>query len=327
MGGRYTRRAVLAASTSALTGATMLGTRADSYFFGIPPLWDRVQLGIVHDAGTVQTLETLLGYTFPVFGGAYFTFDTTWRRQAAVVAPARGRTLLLAWMPKSNRSGVLLSDIPKGRYDAHIDQMLVGMRGFGGPVVCRFGYEMNGNWMPWSQAYPGSPCTTLDFIAAWRYIVSRERRMPGTSNVRWLWCASGLDLPSPHTGEVYTLEDYWPGGEWVDLVGCDVYNEPGRWESFDAVLAEPYQRITALSDSAFWVAEIGCHEPSSIVRTSKAQWIADMLNSRRFPQLAVVCYFDYDARSKGRSDWRFNSTASTFRAVQRIFRDLPAATP
>ncbi|MGF7235395.1 MAG: glycoside hydrolase family 26 protein [Frankia sp.] len=231
-------------------------------------------------------------------------------------------------MPQKAAGSVVLSDIPAGRYDEHIDQMLVGMRSFAGPVVCRWGHEANGNWYPWAAASASGEAagTTPDhYVRAWRYIVARERGMRGESNIRWFWCPNGTDIRSS-TGALYTIEDYWPGRKWVDIVGCDAFNEPLSWDSFDTILKDPYTRIAAMSGKPFWVGEVGCHEPLPGQRGTKGAWIEAMLESGSFPNMKAVCYFDFDARSAGRADWRFESSRSTFAEVGSLLSTVPGHT-
>ena len=324
--GGMTRRDVLALGASLCAALAIPSCDPRREAAMAVPLRDRVRFGINHQPASLAARERALGYRFPIVGGTYYSFDTTWARHTGDLPPAVGRELMVCWMPIRVGHTVLLSHIPSGVYDDHLDQMLAGMRGVRGPVVCRWGHEPNGNWYPWAAAYGksdrGSSAPT-EYVDAWRYVVGRERSMPGTSNIRWFWCASGRDLPSVR-GDVYRLEDYWPGEEWVDLVGCDAYNEPDRWDSFDAVFADPYDRISQLSHKPFWIGEVGCHEPSFGQIGDKGRWIEAMVNSTAFPNLDALCYFDYDARAIGRADWRLDSTRSTFASVITTFSSIPA---
>ncbi len=292
-------------SSVVVAGLAALGCTAG--WGGVP-----VRIGIVHPPSNLRSRENLLGYRAPVVGGLYYTFDTSWARYPADRVPAAGRELVVCWMPKIATGVLALADIPAGRHDRHIDAMLTGMRSFDGPVVCRWGHEPNGDWYPWCAAYPRGRSAPEQYVTAWRYIVARERRMPGPSNIRWFWCPTGRDV-----GGV-AMERYWPGEDWVDIVGCDVFNEPQEWKSFNEIVADPYRRITSLSDKQFWIGETGCHEPLQWQRGTKAQWIADMAETRSFPRMRTICYFDYDARPAGRADWRFDSTRETLAAVREI---------
>ena len=183
-------------------------------------------VGISHPPESLAKLEGSLGYRFPIVGGFYYTFDTDWTKAADDRLAAAGRELMITWSPETSADTLQLAHIPAGRYDRHIDQMLEGMRAFDGPVIVRWGHEPNGNWYSWASANPAGQ-KPAEYVAAWRYIVGRERKLPGKSNIRWFWCPNAIDVRSA-AGVPYPMEQYWPGDEWVDLVGCDGFNEPKR---------------------------------------------------------------------------------------------------
>jgi hypothetical protein len=75
----------------------------------------------------------------------------------------------------------------------------------------RLGWEFNGDWMPW---FAGND--PRSFRLYWRRIVDVFRRE--SPNFRFDWCAT-LGLKGMET------ELAWPGREYVDVIGADVYNE------------------------------------------------------------------------------------------------------
>lgn len=298
------------------------------------PLKRRAVVGVNHPLSddapvnkSFHALEADLNFTFPVVG-VFYSFDTSWAAHTASLNNLNGRALLVCWMPQRTAEVVQLSDIVAGRYDTHIDQMLDGMRTYAGPVIVRWGHEMNGNWYPWSVTYgrrnpgAGGCASASEYVAAWRYIVERERALPGTSNVKWFWCTNAQDHAGPDDIKVQ-MESYWPGRSWVDIVGCDAYNDPARWASFDSLFGSPYDRISTIGGGKpFWVGETGCQEPGPNLQLTetKAKWVAGMLDSDRFPLMQAVCYFDYDARSLGGADWRFSSAKETYLSVRKVLR-------
>jgi hypothetical protein len=75
----------------------------------------------------------------------------------------------------------------------------------------RLGWEFNGRWMPWFAG--GDP---RKFVLYWRRIVEIFR---AESNLfRFDWCAT-LGMKDMETDQA------WPGAEYVDVIGADVYNE------------------------------------------------------------------------------------------------------
>ena len=228
-----TRRQALGLGALAATGSLLAACSGGSR--PAPPLRHRVRIGINHEFATLSEREGALGYRFPIVGGLYYSFDSVWSRHEGDLKPASGRELMVCWMPQKAQGVVTMAAISAGAHDQHLDEMLKGMRAFPGPVVVRFGHEANGNWYPWSAANSGphaSNSSPEEYVAAWRYLVARERAMAGTSNIRWFWCPNATDAQSS-SGKTFPLEQYWPGAPWVDLVGCDGYNEPQSWTAFD----------------------------------------------------------------------------------------------
>lgn len=96
-------------------------------------------------------------------------------------------------------------------------------------IVIRPSHEMNGEWFAWGVG--GSRQALIpDFIASWRRFHGVFRRVKGGERYRFSFSASeGASDPRP----------MWPGDEFVDLVGYDVYWKPKAmgdqgWESGDA---------------------------------------------------------------------------------------------
>jgi hypothetical protein len=78
--------------------------------------------------------------------------------------------------------------------------------------LLRLGWEMNGGWYPWRAAGHEEA-----FAGYWRQIVTTMRSVPGAENLRFVfnpdcdpgWCK---------------IEKAWPGDEFVDYVGIDIYD-------------------------------------------------------------------------------------------------------
>ena len=77
----------------------------------------------------------------------------------------------------------------------------------GGPIFLRYASEMNGNWM----AYSGDPD---QYVAKWRlvYKIMHEE----APNVVMIWC--------PYAMPRATIPLYYPGDDYVDWVGVNLYS-------------------------------------------------------------------------------------------------------
>ncbi len=290
------------------------------------PLGQRALWGVAGISGgsnplnkTFHDSEALVGVSWPV-AGIYYSFDTVWESHRAELdewALQEGRILNFCWLIEKHITTVPLANIPTGAYDAHIDQMMAGMAAWPFDIACRLAPEMNGNWHVWSLAttsgakFPYKGITAIsEFIAAWRYIVDKGRIQ--CPNVQWWFCPNGNDVGA------YTAEDYYPGDDWVDLMGLDAYNSYGAWGTAYDTWAPMYDRMVALNpDVDFWIGETGCKEDPA-VPGRKAEWVVDMFSETRFEKLKVVTYFD----TVGGFDWKFQTSQSALDAFTEGFADI-----
>jgi hypothetical protein len=108
-------------------------------------------------------------------------------------------------------------DIALGVYDAYFEEAAEAVRDFGAPVFISINHEMNGDWYPFSEAFPKSGVTTQHYIASWRRIVEIFRRKKA-DNAAFVWSPNVPDVgPIP-------FAKYYPGDEYVDWVGVSFYS-------------------------------------------------------------------------------------------------------
>jgi hypothetical protein len=77
-------------------------------------------------------------------------------------------------------------------------------------VYIRLAWEMNGDWYKWSTT--GTPD---DYVEAWRRVIEIFR--DASPRFRFVWCPSAL------AGTEASTEAYYPGDDYVDVIGLDVY--------------------------------------------------------------------------------------------------------
>lgn len=224
---------------------------------------------------------------------------------------AAGRVPLITWQPRQQS----LSDIVAGKHDAYLRSWATGIRdtgrtfaeqGLASEVYMRPFPEMNGDWVPWN----GDP-TAL--IAAWRHIADLFAA-EGAVNVRWVWSPNITDWPRV---EENRLERYYPGADYVDIIGLDGYNwgdtQPwSTWQSFEEIYTVPYKRVRDLGSEPIWITEVASAESGG----NKAAWITDMLGNRAFPRVEAVVWF----HERKEADWRATSSNRAARAFRTWFK-------
>jgi glycosyl hydrolase family 26 len=113
-----------------------------------------------------------------------------------------------------------LAQAAAGAYNAHYAQLATNLIHAGmSNAILRFGHEFNGNWYPWSVWHDpdGEAAGETDFAAAFRQFVTAVRAVPG-GHFTVVW------NPVPGQGGV-NLANCWPGDEYVDHVGIDIYDQ------------------------------------------------------------------------------------------------------
>jgi hypothetical protein len=211
-----------------------------------------------------------------------------------------GAVPVLAWDPMDYSGPPVdqplykLSNIIRGDFDGMIESWARGLKAFGSPVIINFAHEMNGNWFPWAVGVNGNQ--PGEFIAAWRHVHDVFTRV-GATNVRWLWAPNELyaDVPA-------TLEEVYPGDEYVDWYGMNGFNWgaairwrdcdcQSAWRTFTEVFDFTYHRLVALGDKPIMIGEVGSAEAGG----DKAAWITDALMVQipeNYPQIRAVAWFN-----------------------------------
>lgn len=125
-----------------------------------------------------------------------------------------GRPVPVDWLKKLSEGGydVHIALEPNDglgavKDDTYLNQFAKDLSNSGSRVFLRFASEMNGPWV----AYHGNPAL---YIEKWRLLTTVIRRH--AKNVAMLWC--------PYATPRSTIEAYYPGDDWVDWVGVNLYN-------------------------------------------------------------------------------------------------------
>ena len=232
-----------------------------------------------------------------------------------------------------------------GDYDRHWDRLgrrLVG-KGMADTVV-RPGWEFNGGWFHWSaQDDPEA------FAACFRRLVTAMRAVAG-QGFTFDW--------NPVIGPgAFPAERAWPGAEYVDYIGVDVYDVSWRRDTYpipaDASAEQVQQRRKRMWQNTldgdhglrFWSAfakeqgvrlsipewglssrddgHSGGDNPYFV--RQMLEWVADPHND-----VAYALYFDYDAHDGvhriSRDDDLFGEAAETYLEVVRTFPAASAST-
>ena len=188
-------------------------------------------------------------------------------------------------------TGINLTAIAAGKYDAYLFSYAEAVRAFRHPVILSFGHEMNGKWYSWGYRHT-SPAT---FVAAWRHIV-RLFSVLGVKNVTWLWTVNIIhtqrSVPSPGP--------WWPGRSYVTWVGIDGYYYSSS-STFVSLFGPTIAAVRALTSAPILIAETAA-APS----TGQSSKIADLFAAVRADDLLGFVWFNSDHIE----DWRLKTPAA-----------------
>ena len=246
--------------------------------------------------GDIARFEQLVGkahasYFRYVGYGSPFPFR--WVRELH----AQGILPHIAWEPNAGLDPVSDNDYLRGWAEAAGRVQ--------GPVFLRYASEMNGTW----QAYSGDPKA---FIRKWRIVTGIMREL--APNVIMVWC--------PFATPQRTITEYYPGDEWVDWVGVNLYSV----HHYDGDPAKPalddpreqlryvYERYADRKPIAICeyaathycaacgqdVTEFGLKQMTKLYETLPTQ----------FPRVKMVCWFCVDTVGTGLASNNYSLTCS-----------------
>lgn len=190
----------------------------------------------------------------------------------------------------------------RGEYDANMEAIANTIAELKSPVIVRWGQEMEDtsgrfSWAGWEPQ---------DWIKAYRHAMDIVRAKAPKAKIMW----SPKGLPN--------LVDYYPGDDYVDLVGLSVFGlepfdkiEYGAPKTFTEALKPGYD-LVAKYNKPIWVAELGWEGSQAYMQP----WMnAATQADAQFPNLAEVVYFnDRDVidwpHDLGRPNWRVVNDAT-----------------
>ncbi len=174
-----------------------------------------------------------------------------------------GRVPFIRMMPRSNfdEGGpdpvYTMAKIISGDFDDDLRQWAQDAAAAGIPLLVEFGTEVNGSWFPWNGLYNGGGTTDgygdssfPDGPERFRDAYRRIRDIcddEGAGNITWFFHVDAYGEPEE---EWNSIENYYPGDDYVDWIGVSVYGPQERgedYQEFSQIMADIYPRVAALS--------------------------------------------------------------------------------
>jgi beta-mannanase len=142
------------------------------------------------------------------------------------------------------------------------------------------------------------------YVKAYRHVVDLFRREKA-ENVRWVW-TPWKDL---------TMEDYYPGNEYVDIIGINLLNygqaaSDGLWHSF-ATLYEPFRfrisrsKCEGIQTKPVMISEFG----TTRLGGDQSEWMEEALFriAEMYSEIKYLVFFESGADKNWPGEWRPDS--------------------
>ena len=131
------------------------------------------------------------------------------------------------------------------------------LRDAGVTVLWRPYHEMNGVWFWWGNRKGPDGIAKL-----WKMMYDRFTNYHHLNNLLWVWGANGLrDIPFD---EAYDYADYYPGPEYVDILGADIYHFDYEQKDYNSLLTLANGKPIALTETG--------ELPTPLILSVQPQW-------------------------------------------------------
>lgn len=211
-------------------------------------------------------------------------------------ADSRNRTLELTLQTSLQDEGSMILDALDGKYDDYLNEFARVIAEFGKPVLFRPFNEMNGDWCAYS-AYHMCKDTDL-YVKFYRYLYDIFEKNGALANTIWVWNPNHKSYPDYYWNHALC---YYPGDEYVDVIGLTAYNtgtyySGEKWTSFETLYDSFYYAYLAWFSQPMMITEFSC----SGYGGDKVQWTKDMFAKiKDYSRIKVAIWWggaDYDSK-------------------------------
>lgn len=260
------------------------------------------------DFSVYPVTEAAIDYEFPImvwYNHIGTEPETDYWNRLLNESYSRGKILelTLQTVPMAEGEQAMVYGVLQGKYDDYLKAYAETIHQFGHPVLFRLGNEMNGDWCSYS-GYQLSK-DPLVFLNFYRYVYQIFEEAGANENVIWIWNPNGESLPPFQWNHAMM---YYPGDEYVDIVGLTAYNtgtyyaEVGEtWQTFKELYQDLYTEYNARFGQPLMITEFA----SASEGGDKAQWIRDMFRDiKEYPNIKVAVWWDgcdYDPSKEERT--------------------------
>lgn len=240
-------------------------------------------------------IEQRLNYEFPVmvwYNHIEKELRQDYLRSLLSESYRRGKILELTLQTTDAKPGEsnMVYAILRGEYDDYLRTYAEIVSEFDHPVLFRLANEMNGDWCAYSGYQTGKDARVYCEFYRYIYQIFEEAK---ADNVIWVWNPNGESKPDFRWNDALA---YYPGDEYVDVVGLTAYNtgtyyeEVGeKWSTFKELYDDLYTNYCQLFGQPLMITEFSCASTGG----DKAAWIQDMFKEiQNYPEIKLAIWWD-----------------------------------
>ncbi len=191
-----------------------------------------------------------------------------------------------------NTNPIIMYDLLDGKYDDKIKEYAEQIKKIENVVLFRLNNEMNGDWCSYCAWF--TQTDTSIYKEVWKYIHNKFKENE-VNNILWVWNPNWGDFPAFKWNHYL---NYFPGEEYVDIVGVTGYNtgtyyKHEKWRTFEEIYDPMMEEYREYFDYRFMITEFGC----SSFGGNKSEWISDMMAKIEKYNFDIAIWFsgtDYD---------------------------------
>ena len=274
----------------------------------------------------LNKLENMFDYEFPVTL-IYNSFQSPYKTDQMNKAKEDGKVVeygLYTTDAEDGKEKDITLEIIEGKYDEYLDNLAQNFKQYDYPVLFRLNNEMNGEWVSYCAHNVGKD-TDL-FIRCWRYIYDRFKEH-GVDNVIFVWNPNEKSFPNFAYNHYL---NYYPGNEYVDVVGLTAYNtgdyyDGEVWRSFSEAYDPFYYDYARHFKHPMMITEFSCASAGG----NKSMWFDDMFTKMpNYDRIKLAVLWngqDFDTEKPGkvisrnyRLDLEHDITESIKRGLQKF---------
>ncbi len=227
----------------------------------------------------------------------------------------------------SNTNGNSLDDILDGKYDKYFTEFASDIVQYKDEIHIKLLHEFNSNWYVWGGYKNGGiKGGSKKVVRVWQYVVDIFTTQ-NANNIKWVWCPHEPSV-DVSTEEWNDIINYWPGDEYVDLLGIDGFNffpeNPERsnpsFLSFGELFDETYKKMLNISNKPISIMTGSAEFKREGIIDSKSKWIEDAFNSISTKYKNVNTMFWFNFKFNESANWRVDSSDITLDTFKRVLK-------